>query len=91
MGDIVDSDIWLSYRPASLCSLAVFADLYDNPMPESTLSPQSWTMNLATAEMMTVFVHFVKINDDHLQTLPQLVAVMFPLIKVYFCIFCLYF
>jgi hypothetical protein len=32
-GDIVDSGIGLSYRPASLCSLA---DRLDNPMPEST-------------------------------------------------------
>jgi hypothetical protein len=45
MGDIVDSDKGLSYRPASLCSQA---GLYDNSMPESTLSPQSGTMNLAT-------------------------------------------
>jgi hypothetical protein len=33
---IDDSGIELSYRPASLCSLA---GLYDNPMPELTLSP----------------------------------------------------
>jgi hypothetical protein len=42
---VVDSGIGLSYRPASLCSLA---DRYDNPMPESTLSPKSETMKLAT-------------------------------------------
>ncbi len=42
VGDIVDS---LSYRPTTLCSLA---DQYDNPVPESALSPQSGTMNLAT-------------------------------------------
>ncbi len=36
MRDIVDSDIGLSYRPASLCILAC---RYDNPMPESTLYP----------------------------------------------------
>jgi hypothetical protein len=35
----------LSYRPASVCSLA---GRYDNPMPESTISPQSGTKNLAT-------------------------------------------
>jgi hypothetical protein len=35
MGDKVDSGIGLSYRPASLCSLA---GLYDNPMPESTMN-----------------------------------------------------
>ncbi len=45
MGHIVDSEIGLSYQPASLCSLA---GRYDNPMPKSTLSPQSGTMNLAT-------------------------------------------
>ncbi len=32
LGDIVDSDIRLSYRPASLCSLA---GRYDNPMSET--------------------------------------------------------
>ncbi len=42
---IVDSGIGLSYRPASLCSLA---DRYDNPLPELTLSPHSGTMNLDT-------------------------------------------
>jgi len=36
LGDIVDSGIWLSYRPASLCSLA---GQYAIPMPESTMSP----------------------------------------------------
>ncbi len=35
-GDKVDSDIGLSYRPASLCSVA---GRYDNTMPESTISP----------------------------------------------------
>ncbi len=37
LGDIVDSGIGLSYRPAtSLCSLT---DRYDNPIPESSISP----------------------------------------------------
>ncbi len=44
-GDIVDSGIGLSYRSASLCSLAGW---YENPLPESTLSLQSGTMNMAT-------------------------------------------
>jgi hypothetical protein len=44
IGDKVDSGIGLSYRPVSLCSLS---GRYDNTMPESTLSPQSKTMNLA--------------------------------------------
>ncbi len=43
IGDIVNSGKGLSYRPASLGSLVGW---YDNPMPESTLSPQSGTMNL---------------------------------------------
>jgi hypothetical protein len=37
-GYIVDSGIGLMYKPASLCSLA---GRHDNPMPKSTLSPQS--------------------------------------------------
>jgi hypothetical protein len=41
---VVDSVIGLLYRSAGLCSLA---DRYDNPMPESTISPSSGTMNLA--------------------------------------------
>jgi hypothetical protein len=44
-GDTVKSVIGLSYQPASLCSLA---GRYDNPMPESPLSPLSGTMNFAT-------------------------------------------
>jgi hypothetical protein len=45
-GDIVDSGIGLSYRPAGISSLA---GRYDNPMPESTISPQSGTKNIDTA------------------------------------------
>jgi hypothetical protein len=44
-GDIVNSGIGLSYQPACLCSLA---GRYDNPMSETTISPQSGTTNLAT-------------------------------------------
>ncbi len=44
-GEKVDSG--LSYRPASPCSLA---GRYENPMPLSTLYPQSGTKNLATGE-----------------------------------------
>ncbi len=49
-GDKVDAGIGLStaYRPASLCSLV---GLYDNAVSESTLSPQSGPMNLATEQM----------------------------------------
>ncbi len=45
LGTIVDSGIELSYRPASLYSLS---GRYDNPMPESTVSLQSGTRNLAS-------------------------------------------
>ncbi len=44
-GDKVNSGIGLSYRPASLCSLA---GRCDNLMPELTSSPQSGTMNSGT-------------------------------------------
>ncbi len=44
--DVVDCGLGLSYRPASLCSLA---SRYDNPRPQSALSPQSGTINLTTA------------------------------------------
>ncbi len=47
MGDIVDSGIRFSYRPASLCSLA---GRYDNLMLKSTLSPKPGTKNLVTGE-----------------------------------------
>jgi hypothetical protein len=40
--------VGLSYRPASICSLT---SRYDNPMPMSTLSPQSGIMNLATVQL----------------------------------------
>jgi hypothetical protein len=39
------SGIGLSYKPASLYSLA---GRHDKPMPESTISPQSGTKNKAT-------------------------------------------
>jgi hypothetical protein len=39
------ASIGLSYQPARLHRLV---RRYDNPMPESTLSPQSGTINLAT-------------------------------------------
>jgi hypothetical protein len=45
-GIIVDSDRGLSYRPASLCSLA---GRYNSCLPESTIYLQSGTKNLATA------------------------------------------
>jgi hypothetical protein len=45
LGDIVDSGIGLSYRAASLYSLE---GRYENPVPELTLSHQSWTKNLTT-------------------------------------------
>jgi hypothetical protein len=45
-GDKVNSRIGLSYQPVSLHRLE---GGNDNPMPESTLSPQSETMSMATA------------------------------------------
>ncbi len=45
--DKVNSGIGLSYRSASPCSLAC---RYDNPMPESTLSPSQRSMNSATGK-----------------------------------------
>ncbi len=45
LGDIVGSGIGLSYRPARLHRQA---GRYDNPMPESIISPQLWTKNLAS-------------------------------------------
>jgi hypothetical protein len=45
LGDIVDYGKGLSYRPASLCSLA---GRYDNPMPELPLYPPSGSPNLVT-------------------------------------------
>jgi hypothetical protein len=47
-GDKVDHGIGLSYRPAA--GLHRLEGRYDNPMPESTLSPHSGTMNLATGK-----------------------------------------
>ncbi len=44
-GDIVDSALGLSYRPAILCSLT---GRYDNPMPEGRLYPPPGTKNLST-------------------------------------------
>ncbi len=46
-GDKVDYGRGLSYRHGSLCSLTS-----DNPMPWSTLSPQSGTMNWASGHII---------------------------------------
>ncbi len=68
MGAIVDSGI---YRYDSLCSLA---DRYDNPMPESTLSLQSGTMNLATDDVCYITVssppRLFSIGSDYAILLP---------------------
>ncbi len=48
-GDKIACGIGLSYRPAGLHRLA---DRYDNPMPESILSPRLGTMNFATALLL---------------------------------------
>ncbi len=44
-GEIVDSGIRLSFRPARLHRQAGWCD---HPMPESTISPQLWTKNLTS-------------------------------------------
>jgi hypothetical protein len=49
----VDCGIGLSYWPASICSLA---GRYDYPMPQWTLSPQSWTKNWASG-VYTIHIH----------------------------------
>ncbi len=57
--------IGLSYRPASLCSLA---GLYDNPMSKSTLSPQSGIMNLATGFFLSKLylpILWFALNNKH--------------------------
>jgi len=50
-GDVVDSSIGLSYRPARLHMLA---GRYDNPMPESTISPSQglriWPLDVGGVE-----------------------------------------
>jgi hypothetical protein len=51
-GHIVDSDRGLSYRPASLCSLA---RRYNSHMPQTTKYPQSETKNSATAVWQPYF------------------------------------
>ncbi len=57
-GDIVDSGIWLSFRPARLLRLA---GRYDNPMQESTISPapgkglRIWPQMAKSADRMQVF------------------------------------
>ncbi len=55
-GDKVDSGKGLSYRPANLCS---HAGRYDNPMPESTLSPrQGLWIWLLYAQLCTLTSYF---------------------------------
>ncbi len=45
-----DAGIWLSYQPISICYRT---GQYDNPMPQSTLSPQPGTMNWASDQYFT--------------------------------------
>jgi hypothetical protein len=52
-GQTLDSGIGLSYRPDSLCSPA--AGRYNNPMPESTISPRTGNKNLATGFMFSKY------------------------------------
>ncbi len=69
MGDIVDSGIGFSYRPASLCSLA---GRYDNPMPESTVCPQSGTTKLATGLKRFGDLWWAKVFDWDQNADPQI-------------------
>jgi hypothetical protein len=50
-GDIVDSGIGLSYRPARLHRLA---GRYDKPMLELTISPQSGTKNFSSCSSLSI-------------------------------------
>ncbi len=61
-GDKVNSGRGLSYRPSRLHGLA---GQYDNPMPESTLSPSQGSMNSATDAIVLNPV----INGSHDQRL----------------------
>jgi hypothetical protein len=54
---VFSSRIWhrgLAFRPTSLCSLA---GQNDSPMLELTISPQSGTMNFATADASHLIIH----------------------------------
>jgi hypothetical protein len=57
-GDKVDSSIGLSYRTTRLHRLA---GRYDKPMPESTLSPHSGTMYLATGSWVECGVPYTAV------------------------------
>ncbi len=57
MGDIVDYGIGLSFQTASIS----LAGQYENPMPESSLSPQSETKNLTTGSHTFVPGDFVEV------------------------------
>ncbi len=59
---LVRQGLW--YQPASLCSLA---GRYDNPMPKSTFSTQSGTMNLATGSCIQylMFKHTFDLSFSH--------------------------
>ncbi len=61
-GDEVDFGTGLSFRPANLYSLA---GRCDNPMPGSTLSSQSGTMNLATVHSIYQGMHGHKNQKSH--------------------------
>jgi hypothetical protein len=45
------------FKLTVLCAMAVIAQVYYMCMPESTLSPHSWTMSLATEKMKHLCEH----------------------------------
>ncbi len=65
--------VGLSYRPASLSTLA---SRYDKSMPESTLSPQTGTMNFASVLDSTSVWLIVFIIQIRTQAVPR----AFPLL-----------
>jgi hypothetical protein len=63
--DIVGSGIGLSYRPASLCSLA---GRYGNPMPELTFPPSQGLWIYVASEHWMTWLSFPKISRDFAKT-----------------------
>jgi hypothetical protein len=64
LGAVVEYGIGLSYRSASLCSLAV---RYDNPLPEATISPsQGLRISLLTSPSVHLLLHPYRLSQVHL-------------------------
>ncbi len=58
--DVIDSGIGLSYRTASLCSLAA---QYDNPIPQSTISP-SQRLRIGLQALLSVPIMYVMVYKE---------------------------